>query len=119
MNRRQKLVLAFGTILVIIAGLFPPWNFVAAIPRSGNEVKRSAGYGLLFSPPLIQSVDGKELNTGWPPGWIGVEINLPALFAEWITVVLATGGLFLLFRRLHIPESRWSLTPASQSKKPN
>ena len=119
MNRSQKIVLKFSLGLALLIGLFPPWNFVVAVPRSGNEIKRWAGFSLLFSPPLVQSVDGKEPNTGWPPGWVGVEINLPALFAEWITVVLATGGLFLLFRRLHIPESRWSLTPASQSKKPN
>jgi len=119
MNRKQRTLLKISLGLALLIGLFPPWNFVVSIPRSGNEIKRWAGYASLFSPPVVKPTNEDEPNTGWPSKWVGVEISLPALFAEWITVVLATGGLYLLLGRVHIPESRWPLTPASQSKKPN
>jgi hypothetical protein len=97
MIRKQRLALAIGTILVVLAGLFPPWNYVAAIPRSGNAIRRSAGYAPLFFPPTVPA-GGVEPTTGWGSEFVGVEINSGVLFAEWITLVLATGGLWLFFK---------------------
>jgi len=108
MVHKQRLVLAVGTILVVVAGLFPPWNFVALITRYGDVVKKPAGHSYLFSGPTMQLVKEKgcatcteyevEATTGKDPKLVGVELDWNPLPAEWITLLLATVGLFLLFQ---------------------
>jgi hypothetical protein len=58
---RQKFILAVGTTLLVLAGLFPPWNFVVVTPNSGGDIKRPAGYAPLFSPPIIKVVKGARV----------------------------------------------------------
>lgn len=100
---KQRIVLAVGTILVIVAGLFPHWNFVAT-PRPGWTIKKSAGYSPLFSPPVIRVVntgtDEEEPTTGRDPRDVSVELDWSLLLAEWTTILLATSGLFLFLRLL-------------------
>jgi hypothetical protein len=100
-------LLAVGTILVIMAGIFPPWNFVALITRYGDVVKKPAGYSYIFSGPTMQLVKGPyesdvERTTGKDPKLVGVELDWNRLLAEWATILLATGGLFLFFQTAKI-----------------
>jgi hypothetical protein len=72
-NRKQRVCLTVGFLLLVLATLFPPWKV------SGGRYASSSSYGFLFSPP-----------------YSGATIDVPRLQVEWALVALATAGLFLL-----------------------
>ena len=49
MNRLQKVIFAFGTALIALNLLFPPWNYIWG-PHS-DRITAHAGYQFLFDPP--------------------------------------------------------------------
>lgn len=68
-DRRQRICLWMGFLLLVIATLFPPWSF--RYPGSA--------YGLLFHPPYGATT-----------------VSLTRLFVEWALIALITCGLFFL-----------------------
>jgi len=75
MNRRQKVVLCAGAVILIVALLFPPW-FLA---RPDYDAAARMGYGFLFMPPRDAYV-----------------LDHSRLWAEAVAVVLITGLLVYL-----------------------
>ncbi len=68
MNRKQRIVIGVGTLLFLLAGLFPPWQ------------------GSLFSSSGYQFI----LDATRP-------IDLTQLFVEWAIIVGVVVGLSVLF----------------------
>ncbi len=57
MNKKQKIVLWIGIAVILLIGLFPPWNYVCVqrqsiiLPRTSLHYIKDAGYHFLWSPP--------------------------------------------------------------------
>ncbi|GAG59526.1 unnamed protein product [marine sediment metagenome] len=56
MNKKQKIVLWVGVIIIVLIGLFPPWNYVCVrrspVPISPEYIYiKNAGYHFLWNPP--------------------------------------------------------------------
>lgn len=58
MNLPQRIVLAFGAIIIAGMVLFPPWLFIFDPPQyvaeAFHKTERPAGYHLLFSPHVAE-----------------------------------------------------------------
>lgn len=52
MNKLQRIVLLIGLCAVGLMLLMPPWKYIAL--REGDNIERSAGYALIFSPPSVK-----------------------------------------------------------------
>ena len=50
MSRAQTIAVWVGIVLVVLMGVFPPWNRVSDAPT--YHLERSAGYAPVFLPPL-------------------------------------------------------------------
>jgi hypothetical protein len=55
MNNMQKAVMLLALALVLLSGLFPPWQYHVKNLNSS----RSAGYHLIFSPPKPSRESGR------------------------------------------------------------
>jgi hypothetical protein len=104
MNRNQRIVLLSALGLVLFVGLYPPWLFVLEL--GGIHDSKQAGYSFLLSPPQIPpdvpSSDGIFKYDGVfhvEDGSIQVRMDFERLEVEWITLVIATVFLLLLFKR--------------------
>ena len=75
MNRKQRLCLLVGFLLLIAATLFPPWRYSSGI---GGFRYSGSAYGFLFRPPFGDAT-----------------VNLSRLFVEWVLIAFVTFGLFL------------------------
>ena len=51
MNRQQRLVLAIGSGLITLCGLFPPYEAVG-ITLNGDSIKAHMGFRFIFAAPL-------------------------------------------------------------------
>jgi hypothetical protein len=93
-NSQLKVIYA-GLIIVVLMGLFPPWNYTFISPRGGyGQSERSAGYHPIFYPPPPEVEN-------WPV--YGVRIDFVRLLIQWIIVGLLTGGLVLFLRERKSP----------------
>ena len=54
MNRNQKIAVAVGVVLVVLSGLFPPYEGVFA--TKGDNLRRHLGRHFLFAPPTPEYV---------------------------------------------------------------
>ena len=78
MNRKQRICVWTGFLLLVLATLFPPWTWRTYYTGFSPP---GFSYGFLFSPPET---------------W--ARIDLSRLFVQYLLVVLVTGGLVLTFR---------------------
>jgi hypothetical protein len=53
MNKPQRVVVLVAVLVVAAMLLFPPWQYVEL--RQGDNLERSAGYALVFSPPSLKN----------------------------------------------------------------
>jgi hypothetical protein len=51
MNKKQKIVLGAGIILIVLMGLFPPYEVVRKVDQVGRTIEGPIKYGFLLSPP--------------------------------------------------------------------
>jgi len=86
MNKKQKIVILAGFLIIVIMGLFPPWNHKIYITTK-RYIETYAGYGLIFSPP---STEEGEF-------WIA-RIDVVRLLFQWILVGIITIGLAIIFK---------------------
>ena len=90
MNKKQTVCLCLGIIVFVLMGLFPPCMLISPIDDYVkyrysfvlNQVKLKAGY----------YGDDRDVLL-WES-----RINVPRLFAQWVTVIVITGGLVYTFR---------------------
>src|SRR5712692_9683238 len=90
MNRKERVCLSMGFILLLAATLFPPWrdNYSSSgfglprLPGLSGSRSYSSSYGFLFKLPSGSAT-----------------IQLSRLFVEWALIALLTSGLFFLFRK--------------------
>lgn len=100
MNPRQKFVLLVGILLVGLAALYPPWNFVDQyFSYSSVEVERFAGYSFFFAPPAPNPPTEARSNLIATVS----RIDARRLAVEWVAIVLVTTGLLFLLRSTHVP----------------
>lgn len=76
MNRAQTIAVWVGIVLVVLMGVFPPWNRVSEAPA--YHLERSAGYAPVFLPPL-------DLLR-----YSHIQVNVRRLLVQWGAVAIAT-----------------------------
>ena len=81
MNRKQRVCLIVGFLLLVAATLFPPWRIPGG-RTFGLYLGPSSSYGFLFNPP-----------SG------GANLELSRLLVEWVLIALLTLGLVYLLRQ--------------------
>ena len=102
MNKYQRIVIAAGMCLVLLAGLFPP--YVGMALRQGDNFTVYMGHYFLLVPPSWQKVyakiEGKPAEKGWNPRHWYCRYRATALtslvWVEFAVIVLLTGGGVLL-----------------------
>jgi len=83
----QKFILLCGILMVVLCGLFPPWQYTADRNGAyGYHSRNPAGYQLLFSPPT-----NPDRSVGH-----GVQIDFGRLFLEWAAMAAVTGMVWVL-----------------------
>ena len=84
MNRAQTIAVWVGIVLVVLMGVFPPWNRVSEAPA--YHLERSAGYAPVFLPPLSLL------------RYSHIRLNVRRLLVQWGAVVIATIALVRALR---------------------
>lgn len=85
MNKRQKRVVLVGFLIIVIMGLFPPWN--QKIYGYKRVIETYAGYGFIFIPP----------SPGEKCYWTA-RIDVIRLLFQWILTAIITIGLTVIFK---------------------
>jgi len=102
MNKRQRIIITIGIFLVILSGLFP--SYKGEYCSGGGNLKKYMGYYFLFLPPTERDV--YEALTGEMPhsatdqaslSEFSSYIIISRFWVQFITVVIVTLGLFVLF----------------------
>jgi hypothetical protein len=101
MNRIQQVIVIIGVVLVILSGLFPPYE--GEFHPEGLNYKQYMGYHFLFVPPSGAEVFRAIFDREWDVGGqqyhsrYSSHIILSQVSVQVVTVVIATVGLFLVF----------------------
>ena len=93
MNRRQKVVVVIGVILVLLCGLFPP--FEGECRLRGENLKAFVGYRFLFSPPSQDEV-WSVIGGLAAADRYSSHIETQRVWLQFATVIIATVGLVVL-----------------------
>ena len=83
MNSRQKTALWIGIIIIVIMGIYPPWEYTFGkeyVPK----ITLPGGYWPIYGPPK--------------PEGAGTEIDFSRLLIQWIMVALVTGGTIVTLK---------------------
>jgi hypothetical protein len=122
MNKNQRIVLGLGLLLLVLNGLFPPFEAeIRGEEKDWPTTTRHLGYHLLFSPPSHEDVLGKSVIqnmydlAGKMPTSDGVvavvnqvtksldsirvNIAMSYFIVQIVTIVSLTTGACILFRR--------------------
>lgn len=76
MNKKQKIILWIGIIIIVLMGLFPPYERAIILPSFGpDDPSVRISYGFLFEPPILD-----------------VKIDFARLAIQWIIVSVLTAG---------------------------
>jgi len=87
MNSRQRIVLRFGLLALLLLCLVPPWVTTYQVSIVRHPWTRPDGYGLIFAPP--------PPDTATYGGVQGVEADYPRLAVEVLALAAAVGIVFL------------------------
>lgn len=95
MNSKQRKVIIIGIILVVLCGLFPPFEGSNSI----SSVKIYMGYHFLFSQPSKEEVQYATGNIGrhYPPPLYSSNIITSRILIQVLIIVVLTVGFFFLF----------------------
>lgn len=95
MNKKQRIVLKIGLLLVILNGLFPP--FEGKFSGSDSSAK-NLGYHFIFNPPTKEwGYSGFEVVQRQLP--INSHVISSIFFIQFVTIIGATIGALFLFRK--------------------
>jgi hypothetical protein len=100
MDRKQRKALVGGTIIIVLIGLFPPWNYIWTIGSEGIgsvTTTRSAGYHPIWAPPRVEEEEVKRVFDA-QYGVFGVQVDTTRLAIQLVVALLAIGGLVLILR---------------------
>lgn len=87
MTKGERCIVWCGVALVVLMGIFPPWQFV--LDRGATMYRTlAAGYGFIDSPPPMPKYFGYEY----------VRLDIARLLVQWVVVCVATFGLWVTFR---------------------
>lgn len=82
MNRKQKIIIGVGAVIVLTMGLFPPW-----VITHGPDILLGTGtYAPIFNPPQYY---GKWYYT----------IDATRLLIQWGMVIMTVVGLVLILKK--------------------
>lgn len=97
LNQKQKITLWVGIVIVALTGLFPPWNSIQTIATAGGAIRstRSAGYALIFMPPVGLEPHVKH---NFPLDVLDVEVDTTRLAIELVFTLVVLGGLLVVLR---------------------
>lgn len=103
MNQNQKIAVGIGVALVILSGLFPPYEGELAV--GGDNLRRHLGHHFLFAPPTPEYVNkairGETAST--PTGVRLARCRASVILSEFVVqlsvIVLATAGFTLLLAK--------------------
>jgi len=101
MNKKQRIVLLIGIILVLICGLFPPYE-----GELRDNVKQEIGYHFLFTSPSSEKIHN-EIFSEYPEKSLQYEkshapiykvnINTSRYWVQIVTIVFVTTGFVFYF----------------------
>lgn len=81
MNETQKKIIFVSVVIVVLMGIFPPWQI-----KTGDRII-NMGYWFITNPPVKFATNGYTK--------FGSELNLSVLFIQWaITAMMASGLVF-------------------------
>jgi hypothetical protein len=83
MNRKQRVAIVLGLVLLALLGLFPPWTDSLTAPM-GYHQELPSGYHFLFSTP--RPFDDRH----------SITLDLKRLTVSWTVVLLLTGVIVVL-----------------------
>lgn len=108
-RKRLEAVIAFTSLLAIVALLFPPWQYTFQA-KGISQVRKPAGFGFLMAPPK------PEENS---PYW-GISIDFSRLVSE-LFIIFAISGtiLFLFYQKNQEHENLHSELPSQQNTTPS
>lgn len=89
MNQKQQIILCISIFLVIVSGIFLPYEGEFGLGFSHIILKKDMGYHFLFVPPTGQDVGEFTYR--------GSRIITARVWVQLVTIVVATLGLLLLF----------------------
>jgi hypothetical protein len=100
-NRRQKLVLWIGILIICAMGVYPPW--LNLIEIKGFHIQELGRYSWFFRPPNLQIydviIDGKDphekILTYGEVGTYKVQIDFSRLLIQWVCIAVLTLGFFI------------------------
>lgn len=104
MNQKQRIVILIGIILVLICGLFPPYE--GEIRTSGENIKKEIGYHFLLSSLSAEKIHN-EMLSDYPEAPQYEQSDAMRYYAyistskygvQIITIVLVTIGLVFIFK---------------------
>jgi len=110
MNRKQKVVLWIGILTILFMSAYPPWveKEIKMTPTYSYTITRPGHYGFIFNPPLQADLSAKPPSVqeyeyeGFvleqpPDGNLSWRIDLCRLGVQWVTVLVVTVGLIVIF----------------------
>lgn len=87
LNKKQKFILLLGIFFVLIACLYPPWEYTFAKPGM-TIITQPAGYNYIFSPPSPQNKYFYQFR--------GVRLDMKRLSIQLLMILAITGGLIAI-----------------------
>lgn len=103
MNRNQKIAIAIGVALVVLSGLFPPYEGELAV--EGDNLRRHLGRHFLFAPPTPEYVNRAiRGDTASTPEGVYLarfrsRVVLSEIAVQLSVIVIATAGAALLLTK--------------------
>jgi len=100
MNKRQRITISIGVILVILSGLFPSCE--GKFQNRGLTLQQNLGYHFLFWPPGEEAVREAFFNAGATASGhtelalFSAHIITSRVWIQFFTIVVTTLGLFVL-----------------------
>lgn len=98
MNKKQKLVLWVGIVMITLMGAFPPWVSVDNIPNSNIKRTQPIGYEWLWTSPTLWRRDPLYHHARVIDTSKGMAIDTSRLYVQWAVVALITAGLIYTFK---------------------
>lgn len=90
-NKHQKIVLWIGVIIIVLMGLFPPWQHTCNVGMYDIHSEQPAGYFFIASKPQAKS-ESK---------YAGIEIDTSRLLIQWVIVATLTAAFLITFNTKH------------------